>query len=167
MSEDDRLDAFEQRLDSIANIAVENDEEITELREENQSLRLELKHLREELADVQDQTDMLKNVRKAAASSREEKVAIVLMNIREKAQQHGEGRMDPEDIVNTLQNQIERTTAYSIMDAAVEMVEDKDILYVDRYDRHDDRNTALVMDRAEGDLPPALAGYDLRQGGTA
>lgn len=160
-------DELEQRLDSVVNIAVGNDEEIEDLREEIRDLRLEVKHLREEMADVQDQTDMLKNVRKAAASSREEKVAIVLMNIREKASKNGVARMEPEDIINTLQNQVERTSTYGIMDAAERMVDDKDILYVDRYDRHDDRNTCLVMDRSEGDLPPQVAGFDLRQGGTA
>lgn len=163
----DRLNVLEGRVDSLANLSAGNDEEIGELREEIQDVRLELKHLREEVAELQDQTDMLKSVRRAGASNREEKVAIVLMNIREKAERGGRGQMTAENIVDTLQNQIERTTAYSIMDKAVEMVEKPDVLFVERFDRHDDRNTRLVMDRTEGDLPPTLEGFDLRQGGTA
>lgn len=122
MSDDvsERFDALESRLDTMSSLVVENDGEIEELQREVSGLRKEyqerMKAVEREIQTLNQSLGFVKQAAAAESSSTEARAALCLQTLVDNAKTNGgNARMDYNGIVNALQGEVHRTTAYDIM----------------------------------------------------
>lgn len=155
-----RLEVCVSLVQDLRDEVEDNEDQIKELRAENEALR-------RELDQVKDRTDLLQQVRRASSRPKEEKVAVTLTVLRQRAErQGGSASMQWDGVVNALGGDIDRTTSYDIMQAAADMIDSDAVRYV-KEPRSSKQNTRLVMDLNAGRLPHTIAGHDITGQGEA
>lgn len=153
-----RLNALEGRMNDIADIAIENDSRL-----EQHDARLS--ELTSSVDRMDDTLELLADVRRNTSSRKEQRIAKCLITLRRKANAGDTtlGSLDAEGIVDALSGKIDRTSTYDLMGYIVEAVGDQDVCRKETYGRNDAKNTRVVLDLGNGDVPEQYAGYQLRE----
>lgn len=158
----DRLEDVERRLETLSDVAVDNDAEIEEVQREVSGLRQDyddrISTLERELEQVSQSLAFVEQAAAAEASSQEARAALCLQTLVNKAQNNGGvASMDYDGVLDALQGEPHRSTAYDIMEtmarscpAATHITED----------RGADRNTRVEL-RTDSDDPivSTIAGH--------
>lgn len=148
-------------MDSMAKLVSELDEENEKLSAENEDLRDEISILRRQLQQMEQDTSMLGDIRRGNASTRERRMAVIMLTLRNEAIRNGGvGRMDAGDCHSALNKEPDRTTMYGLMEDAARLVE-SDSVRVIKESRSADQNTRIEMDESRGPLPTAFEGFDI------
>lgn len=145
----------EQQAADALQLAREARAAVTELREELQArderideLEAELAAVREEVADLQDRTDLLRLLDSADAADAQQRRVALIQHLDRKAGDEGVARIDREGAEDALHHpDLHRTTFLKDMEEAAGLIEG-DVL---RYDG--DEPATLTLDRTVGDLP--------------
>lgn len=158
---DHRLDQLESRIDSLAGLVAEHDEELEQKDARIQDLRNENEVLRRKLEKIEDDTSMLGDIRQGNASERERRMAVILLTLRNDALQSGSVvTMDAKACHDAINRAGARSSMYGLMEDLAEMAESDSVRFV-RESRSSSRNTRLEMDKSRGPLPTTFKGYDI------
>lgn len=125
-----RLGQLESRVDSLGNIAVDNDGEIEdlqhELREARDTHNDRIAELEHEVRQLTQSIGFIKQAAAAEASSTEAKAALALQTLVNKARSNGgSSELDWQGIQTALNGEIDRTRTYDVMrrmDSAADVV---------------------------------------------
>ena len=178
---DERLDDLEAQLQefkSAAQAAFQKaqaaEQEATECKDRLEAMETDLaaaerenEQLRAELAEVRERTDLLQAVKQASALESEEKAAVCIQNLFNKARNNdGKAALPPVEGLSALGNSVDRTTIYDVYRRAERLVGDDDLLWYQSEARGSDKNSRLILDLNAGTLPSTVAGYDIDGTGT-
>lgn len=148
-------------------------EENTTLQEKVNDQQETIQELQDELSRLEDRTNLLQHVKKASALESEEKIAIILQTLVEEAEQKrkngktASAAMDAPQAVKTLGGGVDRTTMYDLLPRAAELVgkQEEKVCYYLREDRASQKNSRLVVNLENGEMPAMVEGYDISTGG--
>lgn len=133
-------------------------ERITELEDEVDDLKQQLEY--RELGD-----ELLAKIAEGSRTSTDERTALVVETLRCRAAVRDPPRhsLDASDIVNVLQGKIDRTNTYGLMQHIEDELGIPDVCYKVSESRGAKRNTRLVIDLTEGDVPDTVAGQRIEK----
>lgn len=131
---------------------------ITELETRVEELETQLEH--RELGD-----ELLANIAEGGRTTTEERTAVVVETLRARAAVRNPPThaLDAGDIANVLQGTIHRPNVYPLMDAIAEEIGRPDVLWKETESRSSSKNTRLVLDLREGDVPDTVAGQHIEK----
>lgn len=158
---EERVDQLESRMDALANVVSRQDEQIEELQAENKELSDELAVVRRQLEQMEKDTSMLGDIREGNSSTRERRMAVIMLTLRNKAvRSGGKATMDAGQCHDALNQEPHRSTVYGLMEDAVRLVESDSVRMV-KESRSSSKNTRIVMDESRGPLPSTFEGHDI------
>jgi uncharacterized protein YigA (DUF484 family) len=154
----------QQRVLELRGQLQDRDEEIDDLQEE-------IGRLERELREVRERTDLLEHVKKAASLKPETRAAICIQTLynsamkrkRDSTSDKARASMDYKGAENALGGAMNREPIYRTFDRAEKLVGDEDVCRKIKEDRSSDKNTRLVIDLTEGDLPQTIAGHEITE----
>jgi len=118
------------------------------------------------IEELQDRTDMLETVKKASSMKIDQRAAVLIQVLYNKAWSRGRktneeprAALDYNDASNALGGCVGRSTIYRTMTKAEQLVDDTDVLQKIKEDRSSSKNTRLALDLTEGDLPSRVDGH--------
>lgn len=172
---EDRLNELENRVTGLehdvkkqAEFAktAQNTAEKALQKADNDDVREELQTLRQQLDQIEDRTDLLQQVKKASALTKTEQAAVCLQTLVTEAQNTNQrASMDVREATKTLGGGVDRTNMYNVLPHAAELIDDEDTVWYKRESRGSDKNSRLIVDLTQGDVPAQVEGYDLTGGG--
>ena len=133
--------------------------------EDNEELREEVRRLREENNELRQASELYQNAHKRSAGLRETQAAAVLKAAFKATTQVDKDRVewDVESIQKILDHDIHRTNTYDVMDKAEDLVGNKKVCWKQKEPRTSSKNTRLIVDVSEYDLPKTIAGIRLNE----
>ena len=169
--EQDEYSAYE--LAKAANRKAEDAKaSIESIREETdqlvESLRDELEQTRSELSAMRDQMRLLRHVRQASSLKVEQRVAIGLQTLYNKALRnpnHDRAAIDASAWSDALGGDVDRTLAYKDFERAETLVGDTSVVEYIRENRGAKKNSRLVLRLDNGRLPSSIGGREIGDGG--
>lgn len=164
---EDRVTKLESRLGGISEVATAHDGDIEAIQREVASLRQEIDSMRADLQDVRNLADMLQPD-PDTSMSKEQRGAHALLTLYRKASAASDGTaaLDAGGVVDANQGQIKRAYAYEIMRAVPDLVNDDGVCWLKTEDRSSKRNTRVVLDLTNGDVPASTEGVRIHDGGS-
>lgn len=161
----DRLVALENRLDAYERRLKQAEEELQEKDRVIAAKDERIDELDARVEALEDRTDLLDRVEKASALKPEERAAVLIQTLYAKAQRNdGKASIDASGAVDALGGEVSRTLMYGesgVFQRAVDLVGDEDVLWYKKENRASNRNSRLLLDLDEGDLPDAVAGREI------
>lgn len=133
------------------------EERVAELEEENAEYEARFEELRKLIFEIDERTDLLKQVADVTKSSVEEGAAILVQRMHADASPDGRTTYefgDAETLIGAGFNS--RQPIYNRMQRAVELVDNVDVLWYEEYAKDNDRNNRLVMDLGNGSIPQSV-----------
>lgn len=142
---------------------------VFDLREELEEERQKRRDLENDIETLLDVSDMLKNVQQNGSSDWDAYAAVILRSLGQDARKHDDlqAEMTARECWNLLQRQPHRTNCLDILRRAADLVDDEDVANVVKEDRSSSKNSRLVIDLSEGELPGQVAGHDVTGGVSA
>lgn len=157
----DRLDRIEDRVDSLASVVGHLNGELESEKAEREEISRELNVVRRQLAEVQQSTSMLNDIKTGSSDVREKRMAKILLTLRNKAERNGgSATMDAGNCHDALNQEPDRTTMYGLMDDLADLVGTDAVRYV-KEDKSADRNSRLILDESKGPVPATFEGHDV------
>lgn len=164
-----RLDAHSSQLTDLHEKLHDAREERDVLRGELESVQRENDELREKLARLDARTDLLSVIEEADKMEAKQRSVVLIQHLKREAERKREnGRdakasVDRKDAARALQfPDLHRTTIYSDMRRAAEMVDDENVL---RYAKNSGDKRRLELDLEAGELPGNVIGRNVNHGG--
>lgn len=148
---------------------------LTKVEDQNEWLEKQLKQkeerineLESQLDTIQGRTDLLDRVEDATARKPEERAAILIQTLYNKAEaSDGRASLDVGGAVDALGGGVERTLMYGetgTFQKAVDLVDDENVLELKKEDRWAEKNTRLELDITDDNLPEKVAGVRVHGG---
>lgn len=164
---DDRLGDLELRVDALAKKNEHLEQQNEWLEDELAETKARLDDLEQQLAAVQDNTDLLQTVERAESRKPAERAAVLIRTLRRRARtSDGRASLDVTGALDVLRLDPEkRTLMYSTFEKAEDLVGDTEIVWYRQEPRHSDRNSRLVLTLENGDVPAVANGHELRAQG--
>lgn len=165
---DDKLDALEDRFDGLSDWVESLEGQLKDVRQENRELHDEVDRLDEEnrklrarLQEIENNNSLLEKAKQAELSSPEERAVACIQKLKNKADATGADRVaiDQEAGWEAVEYSVDRTTVYDIFRKAENILGRPDVLWYQSEPRTSEKNSRLVLDRTEGDLPQSVAGH--------
>lgn len=161
------VDDFERMMRRIENELDELKEQVNSQQDRIDDLEVENERLRERWKRTEERTDLLQHVKQSSALAPEERAAILIQTLHNKAvasEQRGEpaqSELDANQGVSALGGSIDRTLMYSTFEKAVELVGDEAVLQYKKEDRGAAKNSRLLLNLEAGELPATVAGHEI------
>lgn len=150
----------------------ELEEELKERRNRDANLVGQIQTLEREIDDLSERTQLLQAIQNAGALKKDQRVAVLLQTLYNKAKRHARednGTPTATADINTYEDalggDVETTYFYRDAKAAVELVGDEDVLKFKQEAPGARKNSRLILNLDEGDLPAIIAGRDIGDGG--
>jgi len=162
------LDALETRFDGLSDWVESIETQLERVRQENRELHDEVDRLDEEnrklrarLQEVENSNSLLAKAKQAELSSPEERAVACIQKLKNKADATGADRVaiDQEAGWEAVEYAVDRTTVYDIFRKAEKLLGRPDVLWYQSESRSSEKNSRLILDRSEGDLPESVAGH--------
>jgi HAD superfamily hydrolase (TIGR01549 family) len=175
VAEIESLTELANRTDGAVNIAQrairrvnELEEQLDERRNRDQNLVEQIRDLERELNEHRENTRLLKAINRASSSQKGHRVAILVQYLYNKAKRHGRedggqpaATADINDYEAALGGDVEHTYFYRDAKAAVDMVGDTDVLTFRKEAPGARKNSRLILDLTEGNLPSAIGVHEI------
>lgn len=172
---DEALLEVENQADGAMKIAKQAVKRVNEIEDELEQRRTRDEHLVEQIQDLERELDehrestrLLKAINRASSTQKAHRVAVLVQTVYNKAKRHGreEGgtpraTADLNDYEAALGGDVDHTYFYRDAKAAVEMVGDKDVLRFKKESPGARKNSRLILDLTEGNLPSAIGGHEI------
>jgi predicted RNase H-like nuclease (RuvC/YqgF family) len=157
------LDAYSQIVAELETRIDEKNQTITQLEDRMDALERENRQLRHDLDEQREKRDWLQAAQQADQMDQDLRAALCVQNLLAKADSTGRQRvsMDNSDGMEALNHSIHRTSVYDVYEKAEKLVGDTDVLWFKREPRSSKKNSRLILDRTNGNLPRMLAGVEL------
>lgn len=183
--DDDRTPTLEELADTVETLQseVENANDaarrsnmrVLDLREELQEKDARIDELEQRLEEqantinqLRDRTGLLENVKEGGSLPIEKRAAILIQVLHNKATDNdGKAALDYKAAEAALGGSVNRSNIYRTMDKAESLVDDSAVVRKVKEDKGSAKNTRLVMNLAEGDVPATVAGKEIDQQGGA
>lgn len=165
MSDDiaEEVERLREDLNGAVQIAQRATQRVADLEEELAHERQRRKELEEQVEKLEDDTELLNQVRRNGADDRATQAAVCIQTLAREARNHATERaeMDAKSCVRTLNSTIHRTNTYDVFRKAEELIDDTDVVWFQKESRSSSDNSRLIVDLSEGDLPAQVEGHDL------
>lgn len=165
MSDDlaEEVERLREDLNGAVQIARNATQRVSELEDEVAHERQRRKELEEQVEKLSDDRELLNKVRRNGADSYSTAAAVCIQTLAREARNNASQRaeMDAKSCVRTLNSTIHRTNTYDVFDEAEELIDDRDVVWKQKESRSSPKNTRLIVDLSEGDLPAQIEGHDL------
>lgn len=164
---DGRLDALEAKVDALAKQKDRLKQQTEWLEDELRCANGEIAELREEVERLDDTNELLEQVGQADSGKPAQRAAVLIRTLRTRAEQsNGQASLDVTCALDVLRlDRDKRTLMYSTFEKAETLVGDRDICWYRNEPRHSDKNSRLILDMRDGDVPKVAEGHELRVGG--
>jgi hypothetical protein len=155
----DWVEGLEDRLDDAETANQHLREEIARLDEENRELRAQL-------AKVESNSSLLEKAKQAELSSPEERAVACIQKLKNKADRTNSDRVaiDQEKGWDAVNYSVDRTTVYDIFRKAETILGRPDVLWYQSEPRSSDKDSRLILDRTDENLPESVGGHTLTEG---
>ena len=159
-----RLADLEQRVEALST-------RIGVLEEQNEWLENELKRRDERIADLERRVDRYEELHDLfarmegnAANKPQRRAGVLIKTLYNEADaSNGRASIDATQAQAALGGGVSRPLMYPTFDTAVELVDDRDVVWVTEESRASNRNTRLEIDLSAGDVPEAVAGVTITE----
>ncbi len=160
---EDEVERLSSELQAAVQLARDAKGTVVELEEELKHERQRRKELEQEVEKLQQDNQFVNTVQQNGVSKNTRRAAICLQTLARRARRGADdvATMDANRCEDTLQGSISRTTAYRVFERAEELVENDDVVWYQKEKRSAPENSRLILDLNGGDLPAAVAGFDL------
>jgi chromosome segregation ATPase len=159
----DRVDELEMKLDTLIT-KKDNLQQKTEwLEDQLRAANKEIEQLQQEVSALEDDTGLLKAAEKSEARKPTKRAIVLIRTLRKRAlNSDGYESLDVQGALDVLRlDKSKRTLMYDTFETAVELVEDRDVLWYRNEPRSSEKNSRLILDLENGDVPPRVKGFNL------
>lgn len=159
----DRVDELEMKVDALIT-KKDNLEQKTEwLEDQLRAANKKIGQLQQEVSALEDDTGLLKAAEKSEARKPTKRAIVLIRTLRKRAlNSDGYESLDAQAALDVLRlDDKKRTLMYDTFDRAVELVEDRDVLWYRNEPRSSEKNSRLILNLENGDVPPRVQGFNL------
>lgn len=125
----------------------------------------EAAELRQELAELRERTSLVDRVQRASTLKPEERAIVLIQTLHAEARRNGgTATIDASAAVKALGGDIDRTLMYGddgTFQRTVDLVGDEDLLWYQTENRASSKNSRLILDLNNGEMPDTVAGHDV------
>jgi len=159
----EEVERLREDLNGAVQIARNATQRVADLEDELAHERQRRKELEEQVEKLSDDRELLNKVRRNGADSYATAAAVCIQTLAREARNNASQRaeMDAKSCVRTLNSTIHRTNTYDVFDEAEQLIDDRDVVWKQKESRSSPKNTRLIVDLSEGDLPAQVEGHDL------
>lgn len=164
MTDEQRLADLEGKLQAVINKNQHLEDQTEWLEEQLRQANDEIAELRSEVDRLSDTNEMLEQVGAADSGKPARRAAVLIRTLRTRANaSDGRASLDVTGALDVLRlDRDKRTLMYSTFEKAEGLVGDREILWYRNEPRHSDKNSRLIIDIREGDVPSVAEGHELR-----
>lgn len=127
----------------------------------------EAKELRQEVAELRQQTELVDRVQRASTLKPDERAIVLIQTLHAEARRNGgTATIDASAAVKALGGDVDRTLMYGedgTFERTVDLVGDEDLLWYKKENRASSKNSRLILDLNNGEMPEKVAGHDITE----